>query len=94
MILAGTMLAVLVTMLLVLARALIGPTLYDRMLAVNMFGTKMALFVALAGFLTGRPAFLDIALAYALINFLGTIAVLRLTHYGDLGISRGQGDTL
>jgi multicomponent Na+:H+ antiporter subunit F len=69
--------AILVTMGLALARALIGPTIYDRVLAVNMFGTKTVLFLAVAAFLDGRPDFLDLALAYALINFIGVLAVLE-----------------
>ncbi len=77
--------AILITMLLALLRAFIGPTLYDRILAVNMFGTKTVLMIAVLGFLTGRPDFLDIALVYALINFIGTIAVLKFFRYGDLG---------
>lgn len=81
----AALLAVLATMGLALVRALSGPTLYDRILAVNMFGTKTVLFIAVAGFLAGRPAFLDIALVYALINFVGTVAVMRLTHYGEFG---------
>lgn len=77
--------ALLVTMLLALLRAFIGPTLYDRILAVNTFGTKTVLMIAVLGFLMGRPDFLDIALLYALINFIGTIAVLKFFRYGDLG---------
>ena len=77
--------AVLVAMLLALLRAFIGPTLYDRILAVNTFGTKTVLIIAVLGFLMGRPDFLDIALLYALINFIGTIAVLKFLRYGDLG---------
>ncbi len=77
--------AILITMLLALLRAFIGPTLYDRILAVNMFGTKTVLMIAVLGFLMGRPDFLDIALLYALINFIGTIAVLKFFRYGDLG---------
>ena len=69
--------ALLVTMLLTLVRALAGPTLFDRLLAVNSFGTKTVLLIAVYGFLTGRPDFLDIALVYALINFIGTVAVLK-----------------
>lgn len=69
--------AVLVIMALALVRAFVGPGIYDRILAVNMFGTKTVLFIALYGFLTGRPEFLDIALIYALINFIGVIAVLN-----------------
>ncbi len=78
-------LALLVTMGLALARALLGPTIYDRVLAVNSFGTKTVLLIAVFGFLTGRPDFLDISLIYALINFIGTIAVLKFLKYGDLG---------
>jgi multicomponent Na+:H+ antiporter subunit F len=78
-------LALLVTMGLALARALLGPTVYDRVLAVNSFGTKTVLLIAVFGFLTERPDFLDISLIYALINFIGTIAVLKFLKYGDLG---------
>jgi multicomponent Na+:H+ antiporter subunit F len=75
---AAAALAVLVTMALALFRAVSGPTVYDRILAVNMMTTKTTLLIALLGFLAGRPAFLDIALVYALINFISVIAVLRL----------------
>ena len=78
--------AVLATMALALARALLGPTVYDRILAVNMFGTKTVLLIAVFGFLTGQPDFLDIALVYALINFIGVIAILKFFSFGDLGV--------
>ena len=84
---AVTIVAILVAMGLALARALLGPTLYDRILAINAFGTKTVLIIAVYGFLTGRPDFADIALVYALINFIGTIAVLKFFEYGDLGAS-------
>ncbi len=70
-------LAILVTMILALVRALRGPTVYDRVLAVNMFGTKTALLLSVIAFLFGRPDFLDLALAYALINLVGILAVLE-----------------
>jgi multicomponent Na+:H+ antiporter subunit F len=76
--------AILVTMSFAMARALLGPTVYDRVLAVNMFGTKTVLIIAVLGFLNGRPDFLDLALLYALINFVGTLAVLKFFEYGDL----------
>lgn len=69
-------LAIVMTMCLALARALLGPTVYDRVLAVNMFGTKTVLLLAVVAFLNGRTDFLDLALAYALINFIGVLAVL------------------
>jgi multicomponent Na+:H+ antiporter subunit F len=81
--LAAAMVAILVTMVLALARAVVGRRLYDRILAINTFGTKTVLFIAVIGFLTGRPDFLDIALVYALINFVSTVAVLRLSHYRE-----------
>ncbi len=83
----------MVVMAMALARAILGPTVYDRILAVNMFGTKTVLIIALVGFLAGRPDFLDISLLYALINFIGTIAVLKFLRYGDLGrASDEEGD--
>ena len=76
-------LAVLITLGLVLARALLGPTIYDRIAAINMFGTKIVLFIAILAFLSGRMDLLDIALVYALINFIGVVAVLKLVVYGN-----------
>ena len=70
-------LAILMTMVLALVRALRGPSLYDRVLAVNLFGTKTALLLSLIAFLFNRPDFLDLALAYALINLVGVLAVLQ-----------------
>ena len=77
--------AVIVCMLLALLRAFMGPTLYDRVLAANAFGTKTVLIIALLGFLMGRPDFVDIALLYALINFIGTIAILKFFRYKEIG---------
>jgi len=69
--------ATLVTMGLALIRAVLGPSVYDRVLAVNMIGTKTVLLLSVIAFLYGRPDFLDLALAYALINFIGVLAVLE-----------------
>lgn len=69
--------AMFVTMGLALIRAILGPSVYDRVLAVNMFGTKTVLLLSVIAFLYGRPDFLDLALAYALINFIGVLAVLE-----------------
>lgn len=77
--------ALLVAMAMALVRALMGPTVYDRILAVNAFGTKTLLMIAVIGFLTERPEFLDIALVYALINFIGTVAVTKFVRYRSLG---------
>lgn len=82
-------------MVLAIARALMGPTLYDRVLAVNNFGTNTVLLIAVMSFLSGRPGFVDLALTYALINFISTIAILKFFEYGSLaqpyaGGTRGE----
>ena len=84
--------AIMVALALALVRAALGPTVYDRVLAVNTIGTKTVLLIAVLGFLAGRPEFLDIALLYALINFIGTIAVLKFVRYTDLGKSTTDQD--
>ena len=82
---AAALAAILVTMSLAVVRAFVGPSVYDRILAVNMFGTKTVLLIATLSFLGDRPHMLDIAIAYALINFIGVIAVLKFFEYGELG---------
>ena len=82
--------AVLVTMALALFRAIRGPTIYDRILAVNAFGTLTVVLIAVHGFLAGRPEFLDIALVYALINFIATIAVTKYVKFSHLGHPSGE----
>tara|TARA_B100000029_G_scaffold431318_1_gene442823 strand:- start:446 stop:751 length:306 start_codon:yes stop_codon:yes gene_type:complete len=81
--LIASLCAIVVTMLLALARALLGPTVFDRILAANTFSTKTVLLIAVLGFFTDRPEFLDLALAYALINFVGAVAVLKFVRYGN-----------
>jgi len=86
--------AVMVTMALALTRAALGPTIFDRIVALNMFGTKTVLLISLISFFTGRPDFLDLALVYALINFIGVIAILRAmrwAHFGDIDGDREGG---
>lgn len=83
--------ALLVTIALALARAALGPTVFDRLQAANSIGTCAMLLLAVMGFLTGRPDFLDLALVYGLLNVLGTIAVLKYFRHGDLG---DAGDTV
>ena len=90
--LAATMVGILVTMGLALTRAALGPTVFDRILALNMFGTKTVLLIAVISFLTDRPTFLDLALVYALINFIGVIAVLRFSRSVDFETTPGEED--
>ncbi len=83
--LLAAILAILLTMLLILIRALLGPTAYDRMLATNLFGTKIVLLMVVAGHALGWSSFIDVALLYAMINFVSTIAIMRFfEHQGAL----------
>ena len=78
-----TLAAVLITIFLALLRAGWGPTVFDRILALNMLGTKTVLLILVVGFLTRRPEFIDLSLLYALMNFIGMVAVLRFSKYGN-----------
>ncbi|MDA0367331.1 MAG: monovalent cation/H+ antiporter complex subunit F [Proteobacteria bacterium] len=86
---AAAAIGIIVTMTFALLRALLGPTTFDRILAANMVGTKTTLLIAVLGFLADRPEFLDIALIYALMNFIAVIAVMRYTQYGEFVSSQG-----
>ena len=86
--------AILITLVLALLRAILGPTTYDRILAVNMAGTKIVLLISVVGFLTGRPDFLDLALIYILLNFIGTIAVLKFIQYGAFAFGEGKSEKM
>ena len=77
--------SIMISFILVLVRLFLGPTLYDRVLALNAFGTLAVLMISVVGFLFGRPDFLDIALLYALLNFIGTIAILKFFRYKEIG---------
>ncbi len=90
MMFASASLAILVSMAMVLVRAFAGPTVFDRILAVNVTGTLTVMLIAVVGFLAGRPEFLDIALLYALINFIGTIAVTKFVQLEELGFPVGD----
>ena len=82
---AITLIALGIAATLAIIRATIGPTSFDRVLAVNTIGSITVLLIAVYGFFDGRPEFLDIALLYALINFTGTIAILKFFRFGTLG---------
>jgi multicomponent Na+:H+ antiporter subunit F len=82
---SAAILALLATMVLALARAIRGPTVFDRLLATNTAGTVAVLLLCTIGFLNGRPEFLDLAIIYCLLNVIGTVAVLKFFRYGSLG---------
>ena len=90
MIFAAASSAVLAALALGVVRALSGPTVFDRVLAANVIGVGAIMLLALFGFLTDRPEFLDIGLLYALLNIIGTLAVLKFFRYGDLSHPGGE----
>jgi multicomponent Na+:H+ antiporter subunit F len=82
--------ALLVSLGLVLVRVLKGPTIFDRVIAGNSIGTLSVLLLAVMGYVFGRPEFIDLAITYALLNVIGTIAVLKFFRYGDLGAGEDE----
>ena len=81
----ASLIACAITGILILVRIILGKTTFDRILAVNSLGTVIVIGISLHGFYSSRPEFLDIAIVYALINFIGTVAVLKLFSTGSLG---------
>jgi len=91
-VLLGTILAILTTMALALWRAIRGPSVFDTIVGVNVFGTKTVLLIALIAYFSGNNDLVDVSLVYALINFLAVIAVLKLVRQRDLAASREPSD--
>lgn len=81
---AACALCLLVAMGLALFRALRGPTVFDRILAVNMFGSATVLMIPVIGFIGQRTDLVDIALIYALVSFTSTLAVLRFVEFDQV----------
>lgn len=73
---------VCISMFMLLARAVMGKTIFDRILAVNVFGTNVVLLIAMVAFVSETASFIDMALVYAFLNFVATIALLRFFRYG------------
>lgn len=93
MIYAVAAIAVLIALALAIVRALLGPTIFDRVLAANAVGTAAILLLSVLGFLTGRPEFLDVGILYALLNIIATLAVLKYFRHGDLGHAGEEEET-
>ena len=84
----AALIACAISGILILIRIVLGKTTFDRVLAINSLGTIIVIGIALHGFYSDRPEFLDIAIVYALINFIGTVAVLKLFSTGSLGVTK------
>ena len=85
--------ALLVALTLMVVRALRGPTVFDRLVASNAVATAVILLLSLYGFFIDRPDFLDVALLYALLNAVGTFAVLKFWRHGWLGYTASDDET-
>jgi len=89
-VIAGIVVALLVlAMAVVLFRALSGPTVQDRILSVNTFGTTTVLWLCAWSVVSGRDHMIDIAMIYALTSFVATIAALKFVERGHLGVGLG-----
>ena len=84
MIFAAATAAVLAALVLATVRAVKGPSVFDRVLAGNTIGTLAILLLACLGFLSDRPEWLDIGIAYGLLNVISTLAILKFFRHGDL----------
>jgi multicomponent Na+:H+ antiporter subunit F len=90
---AAAMFAVIAALVLVIARVVKGPTLFDRVLAGNTVGTLAILLLAVLGFLNGRPEWLDLGITYGVLNLIGTLAILKFFRHGDLAYEAEEEDT-
>jgi multicomponent Na+:H+ antiporter subunit F len=90
---AAAMFAVVAALVLVIARVVKGPTLFDRVLAANTVGTLAILLLAVLGFLNGRPEWLDLGITYGVLNLIGTLAILKFFRHGDLAHDAEEDDT-
>lgn len=67
-----------VLMLLCLYRAVMGPTVFDRLIGAGFIGTKAVIFIVLLGYIYGRSdMFVDLAIGYSILNFIGTLVVSK-----------------
>jgi multicomponent Na+:H+ antiporter subunit F len=90
---AAAMFAVVAALVLVIARVVKGPSLFDRVLAANSVGTLAILLLAVLGFLNGRPEWLDLGITYGVLNLIGTLAILKFFRHGDLAHDAEEDDT-
>jgi len=67
-----------------LYRAYAGPTAADRVVAIDVISTKVAVLIVLIAILTEQQSFMDVALIYAMIGFITTIAVSKYLEKGKL----------
>jgi multicomponent Na+:H+ antiporter subunit F len=78
-VLLGAAAAFIIASLVGVFRIVRGPTMPDRVIAINVVGSNVVIVIALLAAAIGEPGALDIALVYALLNFLLSIAISKFT---------------
>jgi multicomponent Na+:H+ antiporter subunit F len=73
----GTAIALMILVFLCLYRAIIGPRTIDRVVSINIIGTKALIILSLISFVFNETFYLDVAVVYALISFIMTIGVSK-----------------
>jgi len=72
------------TILVASYRCMVGPGTYNRIVAANLVGTKAIILLIMTGFVIERPHFIDVALMYAVIAFIGTLIVAKYAERAEL----------
>ena len=67
-----------------LYRAIVGPGVFNSVAALNVIGTKTIILLVVMGYFFERPEFFDIALLYAMLNFIGTLVASKYLEKGQL----------
>jgi multicomponent Na+:H+ antiporter subunit F len=73
-----------VLILISIYRALMGPTVSDRVIAINLMTTLVIAIIVLLAYFYDQPSFIDVAILYAMIGFLMTVAVVKYLEKGSL----------
>ncbi len=80
----GTAIVLMISVFVCLYRAIVGPAPADRVISINVIGTKTVAIIALMSFALNEEFFLDVAMVYALISFIMTIGVAKYLEYNDI----------
>lgn len=74
----------MLTAILVAYRAIVGPTIADRLVAISVIGTTTLVVLVLIGYIYNQPIFVDISLTYAMLNFIVAVAASKYLEKGRI----------
>ena len=80
---SASSLLLILTLVAVLYRLILGPTSWDRLLAYNSASNRVVILLAIAGVVLNQPAYLDVAIVYAALSFLGVVILARFMERGE-----------